>query len=145
MVFQSGSSVPTASELLTGVKRKMAKKTSGLAKRVSGLKESKKKEILFAESPIPGKAPQPPYIWIDYPQEGETLFGSNYVIRLGVGGADSVDISIDRGSWLPCRFAAGYWWHDWTATPGKHTIVARMQTADGRCYKTPLRNCQGKF
>lgn len=100
-------------------------------------------EILFTQEPNPHRQPEPPYIWIDYPQQAEVLRGPQYVIRLGVGGADLVEISLDKGAWLPCRLTAGYWWYDWSAiTPGAHTLVARMRTPDGRWFKTPLRACE---
>ncbi len=99
-------------------------------------------EILFTLDPNPHRQPLPPYIWIDFPTQSETLKASTYVIRLGVGGADLVEISIDNGAWLPCRLTSGYWWYDWSAIkPGKHTMVARMRTSDGRWFKTPLRQC----
>ncbi|MFA5976243.1 MAG: hypothetical protein WC859_08800 [Elusimicrobiota bacterium] len=99
-------------------------------------------EILFKELPNPFQTAEPPYIWIDHPQQKEMLSGPTYVIRLGVGGAETVELSIDKGNWLPCRLTSGYWWFDWHAiTPGKHTLVARMRTPEGTWYKTPPRSC----
>jgi hypothetical protein len=99
-------------------------------------------EILFNQEPNPAYTPQPPYIWIDFPLNHERLLGPVYVIRLGVGGAQLVELAIDGGSWQPCRQTSGYWWYDWSGIqPGKHTLVARMRTDDGRWFRTPLRNC----
>lgn len=99
-------------------------------------------EILFTQEPTPHREPQPPYIWIDFPTQSENLTSPTYVIRLGVGGADLVEISIDKGPWVPCRLTSGYWWYDWAAiAPGSHTMAARMRTPDGRWFKTPIRQC----
>ena len=100
-------------------------------------------EILFREEPNPHLQPVPPYIWIDHPQEGERLYAAHYVMRLGVGGAEAVEISINQGPWQPCRLTSGYWWYDWSAIPkGKHALVARMRTSGGQWYKTPPRRVE---
>jgi hypothetical protein len=100
-------------------------------------------EILFKELPNPYRQPEPPFIWIDFPQQNERLFVPEYVIRLGAGGADAVELSLDKGDWLPCRLTSGYWWFDWAnIAPGKHTLVARMRTIDGRWFRTPPRTCE---
>lgn len=97
-------------------------------------------ETVFEALPNPYHEPVAPYLWIDYPQQKEMLHASDYVIRLGVGGADLVELSIDQGSWLPCRATSGYWWYDWSAiAPGEHTLVARMKTWDGAWFRTPER------
>lgn len=118
-------------------KRKTTRKASSRpAKKASNVDM----EILFKDEPNPYLQPVPPYIWIDHPQEAETLLGPVYVIRLGVGGAEEVELSIDKGAWQPCRLTSGYFWYDWKDIPqGKHTLVARMRTSDGRWYKTPPR------
>lgn len=100
-------------------------------------------EILFKELPNPYQTPEPPFIWIDFPQQSERLFEATYVVRLGVGGAEQVEISIDNGPWLDCRLTSGYRWFDWNGIePGKHTLVARMRTSDGRVFRTPARACE---
>jgi hypothetical protein len=100
-------------------------------------------EILFKEEARPGFEPVPPYIWIDHPIQGERFFAAAYVIRVGVGGADRVEISVDKGPWLECRLTSGYWWHDWTnIARGPHTLVARMKTSGGQWYRTPVRNIE---
>ena len=99
-------------------------------------------EILFKEEPNPYRVSDPPFLWIDYPQEKERLRAPVYVIRLGVGGAQQVELSIDSGPWENCRLTSGYWWFDWSGIqPGKHTLTARMRTADGRRFRTPSRTC----
>jgi hypothetical protein len=99
-------------------------------------------ETLFTQEPNPFQAPSAPYIWIDYPTQSETLRASSYNVRLGVGGADLVEISIDKSPWLPCRLTSGFWWYDWSnIASGKHTLVARMRTSDNRWFKTPPRAC----
>jgi hypothetical protein len=100
-------------------------------------------EIIFKDEPNPYVTPQPPYIWIDFPQQSERLLGPIYNIRLGVGGAEHVDISIDGGVWQTCRLTSGYWWYDWAnIQPGRHTLVARMRLPDGRWFRTPTRACE---
>ena len=97
-------------------------------------------EELFSQEPNPFQSPEPPYIWIDHPSQNEVLTWPSYNVRLGVGGADLVEISIDKSPWLPCRLTSGYWWYDWSdITSGKHTLVARMRTSGNRWYKTPPR------
>ena len=99
-------------------------------------------ETLFTQEPKPHHTPVAPYIWIDFPAQNETLRGPQYHVRLGVGGAELVEISIDKSPWLPCRLTSGYWWYDWSAiAAGKHQLVARMRTTDNRWFKTPLRAC----
>jgi hypothetical protein len=100
-------------------------------------------ETVFQDLPSPYHAPVAPYIWIDHPQQNERLRAPIYVIRLGVGGARNVEISLDGGSWQNCRLNSGYWWFDWSAiAPGKHTLLARMWTQDGRALRTPPRTCE---
>ncbi len=132
-------------------KRKSTRKTGSSPARGQTTPEAKRPvtrassgptEILFTQEPNPLREPVPPYIWIDHPLQGEILKAPVYVIRLGVGGADLVEISIDKSPWLPCRLTSGYWWYDWAAiSKGKHTVVARMRTSDGRWFKTPPRVC----
>lgn len=137
----------TTSQTTPAKKRKAPSKA---APKASAPKAAAKKkifstDILFTAEPIHGQEPTPPFIWVDYPQEGEKLLGPTYVIRLGIGGADSVEIAIDKGPWQPCRFTAGYWWYDWdNIAQGKHTLVARMKTSDGKTYRTPPRSCAFK-
>jgi len=99
-------------------------------------------ETLFTQEPSPFKEPTAPYIWIDYPTQSEILHSPQYNIRLGAGGADLVEISIDKSPWLPCRLTSGFWWFDWSnIAHGKHSLVARMRTSENRWFKTPPRAC----
>src|SRR5262245_37882611 len=66
------------------------------ASRSLGSRASGPVETLFTQEPDTSKEPIPPYIWIDFPTEREVLLGPLYNIRLGVGGADLVEISIDK-------------------------------------------------
>jgi hypothetical protein len=144
--------VPTTengSAAAASTKRKPTRKTTGASSAASTPKTSARKtpasqaptEILFKETPSPYSAPIPPFIWIDHPQENERLSATDYVIRLGVGGADAVELSIDKGPWEACRLTSGYWWFDWEdIARGEHTLVARMRTAGGQWYRTPVRN-----
>ena len=109
----------------------------------SAASEATPAEVVFRDQPNPYHPPQPPFIWIDHPQEHERLLGPVYVVRLGVGGAEQVEISIDGGVWQNCRLTSGYWWYDWSAIrPGRHTLVARMRTSGGRWFRTPPRPCE---
>ena len=99
-------------------------------------------ETLFTQEPNSYREPVAPFLWIDFPTQNEVLRAPEYVIRLGVGGADLVELSIDKGPWLPCRLSSGYWWYDWSGIQrGKHTLVARMRLPDGLWFKTPPRLC----
>lgn len=147
MATQSSSSSNPGPGTLTGEQTSSTKsRRSKSPRRASAPRAGKtgtpSAEILFKELPNPYQTPQPPYIWIDYPQEGERLLGPAYNVRLGVGGAEKAEISIDGGPWQNCRLTSGYWWYDWSGIqPGKHTLVARMRTSNGRWYRTPARTC----
>jgi hypothetical protein len=121
-------------------KRKSARKTQASRTAPKRAAAARPEEILFEELPNPLRTPQPPYVWIDFPTEGERLSAPTYVIRLGAGGADSVELSINKGPWRHCRLTSGYWWYDWADIPrGKHTLVARIHTPQGAWYRTPPR------
>jgi hypothetical protein len=122
-----------------------AREPAPVAAKRSANRASSPVEILFTQEPNPHREPVAPYIWIDFPIQSEALRAPTYVIRLGVGGADLVEISIDKSPWLPCRLTSGYWWYDWSKIArGKHTLVARMRLPDGRWFKTPPRPCDYK-
>jgi hypothetical protein len=80
-------------------------------------------------------------IALDYPQEGETIIGSQYTIRISAtDSARSVEICVDQGPWQSCRQSAGFWWHDWSQIePGDHQVRARMTDAEGNVKMTMLR------
>ncbi len=145
----NGSTVSPVTPASTNTAGKAKRKAPAKAKAPARAKAapvavsaSQPVEILFTQEPNPYHQPVPPYLWIDFPQQGDRLLGPDYVVRMGVGGADLVQISFDGGSWQNCRLTSGYWWYDWSGiTPGKHTLVARMRTADGRWFRTPVRSC----
>ncbi|MCX7956726.1 MAG: hypothetical protein N2643_02380 [Endomicrobia bacterium] len=67
-------------------------------------------------------------ITIDYPKNLEVItHKQHYAIRIGTPNIGIVEVSIDKGSFNRCRFAAGYWWYDWNnISEGTHTIIARL-------------------
>lgn len=137
-LFSAGSTFTLPGK---GTKRKTAGKSTA-STGAAAQPAASATEILFKDTPNPYHPPQPPFIWIDFPREQERLRGPVYVIRLGVGGAQQVELSIDGGSWQSCRLNSGYWWFDWSGIRlGKHTLVARMRTFDGRLFRTPTRTC----
>lgn len=140
---QNGQAVTQSNTRRKSSNRKTsAGKASGSKRATPSTSATEIAEILFTEKANPYKQPVPPYIWIDFPQEQERLQASEYVMRFGVGGADMVEISIDKGAWLSCRFASGYWWYDWAnISKGKHTLTARIRATDGRWFRTPPRLC----
>ena len=143
---QNSQTIPGNGTSIAGgaAKRKSSGKTPPTASTRAAKKPAaaKSREILFKELPNPYQTPVAPYIWIDHPENHERLSGPTYVIRLGVGGAEAVELSIDKRPWLPCRLNSGYWWFDWAAiAPGKHQLVARMKAVDGRWFRTPSRSC----
>ena len=136
MAFTNETLSSNAETAAQSTKRKSKKATSSVREQVSAsakrlvTRSTAPVETLFTKEPNPFQTPTAPYIWIDFPTQSETLRGPAYNVRLGVGGADLVEISIDKSPWLPCRLTSGYWWYDWTnIAPGKHTLVARMRTA----------------
>jgi glutamine synthetase len=73
---------------------------------------------------------------VDYPSEGELVFSPHYTVRVKASSAHAVEVSFDAGSWQPCRFADGHWWHDWSGyASGAHVVCARVAREDGS-YET---------
>lgn len=93
---------------------------------------------------VPAAAPAELPVCVDYPQQDEGVASRDYTFRIGVAGdASKVEVSIDRGPWLPCRQAAGYWWYDWAGmTPGVHRLTARALGADGSAGISAQRRFQ---
>ena len=126
-----------------GKARSQRKTVAAPSTRASTASSESPAEILFTNPPSPYHPTPPPFLWIDYPQQNERLAGPVYVIRLGAGGAQHVELSIDGGVWQNGRLTSGYWWYDWSGVqPGRHTLTARMRTADGRWFRTPPRTCE---
>jgi hypothetical protein len=70
---------------------------------------------------------------VDYPRSGERVVSREYTFRISTQAPGSVEISIDDNGWVPCRQAAGFWWHDWSGyNAGPHTVFARVSLERGR-------------
>ncbi len=84
------------------------------------------------------------YVLVDYPVENETVYGDNYVLRIGASFDGYVEVSFNDSEWQPCRFASGYWWYDWSYfQPGDIKIVARLVGNDGKILKiSDIRKCK---
>lgn len=84
------------------------------------------------------------YVLVDYPVENETVYGDNYVLRIGASFDGYVEVSFNGSEWQPCRFASGYWWYDWMYfKPGDIKIVARLVGNDGKVLKiSDIRKCK---
>ncbi len=81
-----------------------------------------------ADKTAPARKP----LEIDFPLAGEIVTAPYYTFRIAAYGSARIDISIDGGDWLPCRFWIGYWWHDWSDyESGAHSVSARSRDADG--------------
>ncbi|MBI5884291.1 MAG: hypothetical protein HZB91_14440 [Elusimicrobia bacterium] len=69
-------------------------------------------------------------VTIDYPRPNEKVNPGHYAIRVtATEGTPSVMVSIDGGGFSSCRFDGGYWYFDYQASEGRHSVVAR--TSDG--------------
>ncbi len=105
---------------------------------------------ILAEAPVATLAPAAVaapaelLISIDYPQQDEGVSSRQYTFRLGTNReASKIEVSIDRGPWLPCRQAAGFWWYDWANyQPGVHRVVARALGTDGSAGISAQRRFQ---
>lgn len=83
------------------------------------------------------------YIVIDYPQDGEAIGSEHYAVRIGAGGGQDVEVSIDGGGWQTARENCGYYWYDWQGmAPGEHTVSARMKLANGKFKKSAEVVCK---
>lgn len=78
---------------------------------------------------------------IDYPGSGEVVTAPHCSLRIAAGDGASVQVSIDGGSWQPCRFDRGYWWYDWDGyRSGYHLLSAQASGADGRVLALEARH-----
>lgn len=105
---------------------------------------AKKPKIITKASP---KAAKPEgaavEVSIDYPQQDEGIPSESYTFRIGSVRAEKVEVSIDRGPWLACRPAEGYWWYDWSNyAPGIHRLTARALGAGGAAGMSAQRRFQ---
>ena len=77
---------------------------------------------------------------LDFPAENETVFSRNYTFRISAMQAQSVEVSVNHGSWLPCRPCAGYWWFDWSGySSGDYELEARAKLPDSHGETSLLR------
>jgi hypothetical protein len=82
---------------------------------------------------LPAPPAAPAFVTVDYPRPGERVVWPVYTIRLSVLSGGEAEISIDDEAWMPCREAAGFWWHDWSGYGrGAHKVCARITLPDGR-------------
>jgi hypothetical protein len=70
---------------------------------------------------------------VSYPGKKETVSNPSYTVQIAVEEpVAAVELSIDRGDWLPCREAVGLWWYDWNGyDSGDYEFVARLRRPDG--------------
>lgn len=83
------------------------------------------------------------YVIIDYPQNNEVIKHPDYAIRIGASENVNVELSLNGGEWLSCRFADGFWWYDWSINKkGMHNIKARICDKKGVLLReTEIRKC----
>ena len=88
-----------------------------------------------------------PRLEVEYPAADEVIGSSHYTFRISSTEAlVEAEISIDRGSWRPCRHACGLWWFDWTGYgAGSHQVAARGVTRDGRAVNSTFRRFEVSF
>lgn len=74
-----------------------------------------------------------PAVRVEYPREGEVITHPTYTFQVGAApDLGSVEVSIDRGEWRPCRESLGLWWFDWTDySKGRHVLLARARLGEG--------------
>lgn len=97
-----------------------------------------------AKKQAAAKSPGGVQLSIDYPQAGETVRPGHYSIRISATlPVALVEVSVDGGTWTPCRQDAGYWWYDWTNfETGEHRLRARVPASDGIKEARAERECQ---
>jgi hypothetical protein len=88
-----------------------------------------------------------PRLEVEYPAADEVIGSSHYTFRISATEAlVQAEISIDRGSWQPCRHACGLWWYDWTGYgAGSHQVAARGVARDGRTLNSTFRRFDVSF
>jgi glutamine synthetase len=69
---------------------------------------------------------------LSFPSEGELVLSPHYTIRIKAAEAKLVEVSIDGGSFKPCRADSDSWAYDWSNYgAGSHLICARIDYHDG--------------
>jgi hypothetical protein len=88
---------------------------------------------------------------IDTPGDGDKVSAGRVTIA-GVAwaqhrGIKVVEVQIDSGPWRPARLAVEpsidtwcQWAYEWTATPGSHTIRARVTDGTGQVQTSEVRD-----
>ncbi|MHB2026644.1 MAG: hypothetical protein ACYCPQ_08425 [Elusimicrobiota bacterium] len=78
---------------------------------------------------------------VEYPGDGDVIAGSSYTFNItAMPEAEGVEISIDRGIWMPCRPALGRWWYDWSGfKKGDHELTARIRINGGALVNSVSR------
>lgn len=89
----------------------------------------------------PRMIPSRPAVRVECPRESEAIARPAYTFHIAATpGADHVEVSIDKGYWMPCREALGVWWYDWSGFgEGAHELVARSRMGDGLMTYSDLR------
>ena len=82
-----------------------------------------------------------PAVRVEYPREGDVIAQPSYTFHITTAtNADSVEVSIDQGEWIPCRESLGAWWHDWSGfEKGNHELVARTHMGSGISTNSVIR------
>lgn len=101
----------------------MTKQTEVFAGTEQGVKEKFKARAVQSR----------PAVVVEFPVEGEVISTPSYTIHVSVApGTGGVEVSIDKGEWLPCREALGLWWYDWSGfDDGEHELSARTHMGEG--------------
>jgi hypothetical protein len=88
-----------------------------------------------------------PRLEVEYPAADEVVGSAHYTFRISsTEGLVEAEISIDRGSWQPCRHACGLWWYDWSGyAAGSHQVAARGIARDGRHLNSTFRRFEVSF
>ncbi|MFA6317632.1 MAG: hypothetical protein WC943_09445 [Elusimicrobiota bacterium] len=91
----------------------------------------RKTAVLKTETKLVSSTPKvETSVTIDYPRPNEKVNPGHYAIRItATEGTPCVMLSIDGGEFQNCRFDGGYWYFDWQASAGRHSVVAK--TSDG--------------
>ncbi len=109
----------------------------------SGVKKKGVKEKSVKEKSVKENIRKKHYVIVDFPDDNEIIYHSDYAIKIGASEADCVEISIDGGKWSLCRMSEGYWWFDWVNYPeGIHKIEARLRIKNRTVKNSIVRKCR---
>lgn len=94
-------------------------------------------------TPIAVKSEKSIVLQLDYPGEGEMIVAGHYAIRISAGAGSDVEISIENGDWMSCRYAVGHWWFDWYPSgQGVRLLKARARMDQGKWVTSNEIRCQ---